>query len=82
MDTKENEFHTSFWNRKVELFSACFPNEPLSSSDKLPMRELRQPSYRLAIRLKEELASGWQNSLASWSSPAPERVGIRTRLHD
>ena len=109
-DTKEKEFYTSFWNKKMELFlrtthaasamatvesldafndarreywemfygalslvegpcvkramevfSSCVPNEPLSSSDRLPMRELRQPSYRLAIRLKEELASGWQN---------------------
>ena len=109
-DTKEKEFYTSFWNKKMDLFlrttnaasematatsvedfnkargeywemfygplslvegpcvkramevfSECVPKEPLTSPDQLPMHGLRQPSYRLAIRLKDELAGSWQH---------------------
>lgn len=109
-DTKEKEFYTSFWNKKMELFlrttnaasematttsldafneardeywemyygplslvegpcvkramvvfSQCVSKEPLTSSNQLPMHELQQPSYRLAVRLKDELASSWQS---------------------
>jgi hypothetical protein len=108
-ETKEKEFYTYFWNKKMELFlrttnaasematsaslesfnkarneywemfygplslvegpcvkramevfSQCVPKDTLMSSDRLPMHKLKQPSYRLAVRLKEELASSWQ----------------------
>lgn len=47
--------------RAMEVFSRCVPSEPVTAASQLPMRELQQPSYRLAVRLKEELASSWLN---------------------
>ena len=108
-DTKEKEFYSDFWNRKMELFlrttnaasemattssaetfnearteywelfygplslvegpcvkrsmevfSRCVPKDPIDSSITLPMQTLKQPSYRLALRLKQELAKAWR----------------------
>lgn len=122
-DTKEKEFYTSFWNKKMELFirttnaasematatsldafnearndywemfygplslvegpcvkramvvfSECVPKIPLTSSNQLPMHKLQQPSYRLAVRLQEELASSWQSPFSELKlKDLPER---------
>jgi len=47
--------------RAMQVFSQCVPDKPLTSPDKLPLSYLQQPSYRLAIRLKDELARSWQS---------------------
>jgi len=47
--------------RAMEVFSWCVPSAPIDSTTVLPMTILRQPSYRLTVRLKLELAEGWKD---------------------
>jgi hypothetical protein len=109
-DTKEKEYYSDFWNKKMELFalvsksasnmataatadsfnkarteywrlffgelslvegpcvkramevfSKCVPEAPIDEAVRLPYTKLQQPSYRLTVRLKQELGEGWHS---------------------
>lgn len=46
--------------KAMQLFSACVPTKNILNSSSLPMTNLKQPSYKLTIRLRDELAKSWE----------------------
>lgn len=46
--------------KAMQTFSANVPKSPVDSDERLPRTDLQQPSYRLALMLRHELATGWE----------------------
>lgn len=112
-ETKEREFYTTYWNRKLELFLSTsqyastlatttdldtfrtaranylelfygrlslvegesvkqammvfIPLIPVGDPPSLPVKALEQPSYRLTLKLKQELADSWKKPFSELS---------------
>jgi len=73
--TEFNEARQTFWRlfygemslvegvcvkRAMQTFSRDVPASPIGSDENLPRNDLQQPSYKLAIMLRHELATGWE----------------------
>ena len=46
--------------RAMEVYSRLVPKEDLADQQLLPYQILEQPSYRLSLRLQNELADAWE----------------------
>jgi len=130
VDSKEKEFYTEFWNKKMALFqktsnaastmatastlkefnkaragywklfygelslfegacvkqamvvfSQCVPHVNISKPDLLPFKVMEQPSYRLSIRLQNELANAWENPFSELQlSELPKACNFQKEL--
>lgn len=62
----------------MKAYSTCIPKIPIESSDELPMAHLEQPTYRLTIRLKDELGKAWKDPFGELdiSQAVPDRCNF------
>jgi len=46
--------------RAMQTFASNVPKSPIKTNQNLPREDLQQPSFKLAIMLRHELATGWE----------------------